>query len=54
MTEGTNLSNDPDFAPGQDLDVVQAIVLAAAINGNTQIRGQLAKQVSAFEEPYRP
>ena len=53
MTEVINLSNDPDFAPGQDLDAVQSIVLAAAIDGNGQIRSKLPKLLSAFEEPFR-
>ena len=45
--------NDPKLVPAGDLETLQAVVLAAAINGNQAIRAQLPMVLSAFEEPYR-
>jgi replicative DNA helicase len=41
------------FSPAQDIEAVQAVVLAAVIDGDPEARGRLANLLSAFEEPYR-
>jgi hypothetical protein len=41
------------FAPAEDLEEVQSIVLAAAIQGDEQCRGQLPMLLPGLEEPYR-
>lgn len=43
----------PHFSAVQDIEAVQAVVLAAVIDGDPEARGRLASVVSAFEEPYR-
>jgi replicative DNA helicase len=49
----TDLPDDFHIVPADDLEIVQVIVLAAAIHGDTQVRAQLPALQSAFEEPYR-
>jgi replicative DNA helicase len=41
------------FAPVDDAETLQAVVLGAAIKGNADVRPHLASLLSAFEEPYR-
>ena len=44
---------DPHFAPAQDAEELQAVVLAAAIRGDRACREQLPQLLQGFEEPYR-
>lgn len=53
MTSETTAQNDPQLSLVDDSEAVQAAVLAAAINGNMQVRSGLPALVSAFDEPYR-
>jgi replicative DNA helicase len=45
--------DEPHFMPAQDDEAVQAVVLAAAIQGDEACRGQLPLLHQGFEEPYR-
>jgi replicative DNA helicase len=49
----TGQSINPDTAPNEDAEALQAIVLAAAINGNQQAHSRLPALLSVFDEPYR-
>jgi hypothetical protein len=52
-TRAKSPEHDPELVPVGDPETIQAVVLAAAINGNQAIRAQLPAVLSAFEEPYR-
>lgn len=47
------IAADPHFAPAQDAEELQAVVLAAAIRGDRACREQLPRLHRGFEEPYR-
>jgi replicative DNA helicase len=44
---------DTHFTPAEDLEALQAAVLAAALKGDSTCRGQLPALHVGFEEPYR-
>jgi replicative DNA helicase len=44
---------NPLFVPAQDAEEIQAVLLAAAIQGDETCRGQLPQLHQGFEEPYR-
>ena len=46
-------ADEPFFVPAQDAEEMQAVVLAAAIQGDETCRGQLPQLHRGFEEPYR-
>jgi replicative DNA helicase len=48
-----NPSSDPRLETVPGPNTMQAAVLAAAIDGNQQVRGQLPQFYRGFEEPYR-
>lgn len=47
------MSTDNHFTPADDLEAIQAAVLAAALHGDETCRGQLPGLQAGFEEPYR-
>ena len=46
-------SDETHFVTAQDIEEFQAVVLAAAIQGDEACRGQLPRLYPGFEEPYR-
>jgi replicative DNA helicase len=52
-TRANSPKHDPELVPAGDVEAIQAVVLAAAVNGNQAIRAQLPTMLSTFEEPYR-
>ena len=46
-------ADEPFFVPAQDAEEMQAVLLAAAIQGDEKCRGQLPPLSRSFEEPYR-
>jgi replicative DNA helicase len=45
--------NEAHFAPAEDLEALQAAVIAAAVAGDETCRGELPGLHAGFEEPYR-
>ncbi len=43
----------PDFEPANDFEMIQSMLVAAAIQGDTTVRSQLRRLQEAFDEPYR-
>ena len=48
-----NNPDEPDLSPIEDLEMIQAVVVSAAIQGHAVIRSQLPRVLEVFEEPFR-
>lgn len=42
-----------DFEPADDFEMIQSVLIAAAVNGDVSVRSQLRRLQEAFDEPYR-
>lgn len=45
--------HDLGLEPADDFEVIQTVLIAAAVNGDVSVRSQLRRLQEAFDEPYR-